>query len=258
VEAPSLFNLDLDLDLFNGPFDLLLTLVLRDEVDLVEVPIAAICVEYLTRIAETGLDLEAASEFLVLVAALCELKSRLLLPDEQVDGPETPLEAADELAARLAEYARIRAAAAWLAGRVGATPRRVFRTGPPAAAPPRPVTQPLHHEDPARLAAAAAALLTPPEPVDVSHLPKRLLPVTMFLERFRSVLAETGTFLFDDAVRDLDRISVAVAFWALLEMYKQGEVRLAQQEPFAPIRVARATGLLRTRETDPAGEEAVA
>ncbi len=250
-----MFSLDLDLDLFAGPFDLLLTLVLRDEVDLAEVPVADVCVTYLERVAEVSeLDLEAASEFLVLVAALVELKSRLLLPDEEVADVEDVDDASEELAARLAEYARIRAAADWLGARREADGRRVFRSGRAPLAPPRAAERPQPGEDPARLAAAITALLEPPPVVDISHLPKRLLPVGDFLHRFRRLLVERGTFTFDDAVSGLDRMGVAVAFWALLDLYKRGELRMVQAEPFAPIRIARASGLLVTADDDAADE----
>jgi segregation and condensation protein A len=263
VAAPSVFSLDLDLDLFAGPFDLLLTLVLRDEVDLAEVPVADVCVTYLERVAEVSeLDLEAASEFLVLVAALVELKSRLLLPAEEVADVEAFDEASEELAARLAEYARIRAAADWLGARREAGGRRVFRSGRAPLAPPRAAERPQPSEDPARLAAAITALLEPPPVVDISHLPKRLLPVGDFLQRFRRLLVDRGTFTFDDAVGGLDRMGVAVAFWALLDLYKRGELRMMQAEPFAPIRIARASGLLVTSgdgvDDDGEQQEAVA
>jgi segregation and condensation protein A len=258
VVAPSVFSLDLDLDLFAGPFDLLLALILRDEIDLAEVPVAEVCVAYLERVAEVSeLDLEAASEFLVLVSALVELKSRLLLPDEDTSEIETVEEATDELAARLAEYARIRAAAEWLGARREQDGRRIFRSTRAPLAPPRTAERPLPDEDPQRLVEALSRLLEPPAEVDVSHLPKRLLPVRSFLDRFRTLLDERGTFTFDDAIGGLDRMGVAVAFWALLDLYKRGEVRMAQSEPFAPIRIARSAGLIVDHGEDEA-EEAVA
>ena len=74
-------ELDLDLDVFAGPFDLLMTVVLREEVALAEVELGEIVIAYLEQVEERGeLDLEAATEFLVLIASLLELKSRLLLP----------------------------------------------------------------------------------------------------------------------------------------------------------------------------------
>src|SRR3954452_18495618 len=83
---PRLPQLELDLDVFAGPFDLLMSLILRDELDLLEVEIADIVVAYLDHLeAREELDLEAATEFLVLIAALLELKSRLMLPGEDVE-----------------------------------------------------------------------------------------------------------------------------------------------------------------------------
>ncbi len=80
----SLASLDLDLDVFSGPFDLLLTLVLREEVDLLELALADVVLAYLDHLEQRGeLDLEAATEFIVLIAALLELKSRLMLSGEE-------------------------------------------------------------------------------------------------------------------------------------------------------------------------------
>src|SRR3954453_6758480 len=109
--------LDLDLEVFSGPFDLLLTLVLSEEVDLMEVELADVVVSYLDFLESAGqLDLEAATEFLVLIAALLELKSRMLLPREDADLPDLePGEAAEELLARMLEARRYRAAAEHLA-----------------------------------------------------------------------------------------------------------------------------------------------
>ncbi len=246
MATPSVFSLELDLDLFAGPFDLLLALVLRDEVDLAEVPVAEVCVAYLERLGATSdLDLEAATEFLVLVAALVEMKSRLLIPGAEDDEPLDALEAADELAARLAEYARIRAAAAWLGDRRHDLGRRLFRVGPAPLAAPRPPDREVMSSDPAALAAAITRLLRPALAVDLSHLPRRLVPVRDFLARFRRLLDERGSFTFDDAVSGLDRMGIAVAFWALLDLYRRGEVLLAQPEAFAAIEVAAVTASFR-------------
>src|ERR1700759_3974751 len=95
-----LVDLELDLDVFAGPFDLLLTLILREEIDLLEVDLADVVVSYIDHLEQRGeLDPEAAPEFLLLIAALLELKSRLLLPgEEQQEIIELdPGEAAEEL-----------------------------------------------------------------------------------------------------------------------------------------------------------------
>jgi segregation and condensation protein A len=110
-------DLELDLDVFAGPFDLLLSLILREELDLLEVDLADVVIAYVDHLeAREELDLEATTEFLVLIAALLELKSRLMLPGEEADDLDdlAPGEAADELLARMLAYARHRGAAQWL------------------------------------------------------------------------------------------------------------------------------------------------
>src|SRR5919205_1184774 len=116
VDALAVRELELDLDAFEGPFDLLLSLVLREELPLAELDLAQIVVAFVERLAERDeLDLEACGEFLVLFSALLELKARGLFPDEEAELAELgPEEAAEELARRLAEYRRGRAAAGGL------------------------------------------------------------------------------------------------------------------------------------------------
>jgi len=235
-------DLELDLDVFQGPFDLLLALILREEVELAEVPIAEIIAAYVERAYERGeLDLESASEFLVLVAALLEIKVRLLFPSDEEIEELTPEQAEAELFARLIEYRRFQGAAGWLRDR-GQTPR-IFRLGPAPLAPPRPAPLVLEFsEDPWRLAEAVDTLLVPPPPIDVSSVRRPLVSVDVFLERFRSILRDRRGFAFDEAVHGLDRLSQAAAFLAVLELVKRGEVAGEQAETFAPIRVVAVGG----------------
>ncbi len=234
-------DLELDLDVFQGPFDLLLALILREEVELAEVPIAEIIAAYVERAYDRGdLDLESASEFLVLIAALLEIKVRLLFPGELDEDDElSPEQAEAELMARLIEFRRFQGAARWLRDRVEAEPR-IFRDSlAPLAPRPRPQVIEFS-EDPWRLAACIERLLEPPPPIDVSSVRRPLVPVGRFLDHFRTILRERRAFQFDEAVAGLDRLSQAAAFLALLEMVKRGEVMSEQQEVFAPIRVVSA------------------
>ena len=235
----SVRELELDLDAFEGPFDLLLTLVLREEVPLAEVDVAGIVVAFIERLAEREeLDLDACGEFLVLVASLLELKARGLFGDEDGELDElAPEEAAEELARRLEEYRRIKEAALWLAERLAGERDRFFRLGPAPLAPP--VERRLAPQDPAFLAAAIRALAAEPPQVSLQHLELRFPPVTQFLERFRAVLKRRSRFDFDSEVEGLSRIEQAVAFLALLDLRRSGEISLDQARPFAPIRVAR-------------------
>ncbi|HEX9351848.1 MAG TPA: segregation/condensation protein A [Gaiellaceae bacterium] len=236
----SVHELELDLDAFEGPFDLLLTLVLREEVPLAEIDVAGIVLAFVERFAERDeLDLDACGEFLVLVAALLELKSRGLLAGEAELEDLEPEEAAEELARRLEEYRRIKGAAEWLAERLAGERDRFFRLGPAPLAPRG--ERRLAQQDPEALAAALRMLAAEPPEVSLSHLELRLPPVSQFLERFRAVLGRRRRFDFEHEVVGLSRIEQAVAFLALLELRRAGEVSLEQAAPFAPIRVARAS-----------------
>jgi len=232
-------DLELDLDAFEGPFDLLLTLVLKEQLEPGEIDIAGIVVAFVEHLTATErIDLDACGEFLVLVAALLEIKARQLFPDESAELSELePEEAAEELARRLAEYRRMKEAAGWLRERLADERDRYFRLGPAPLAPR--TERRLAPQDPAALVAALAGLAAPPPKVSLSHMALRFPPVTQFLERFRAVLRRRTVFDFDGEVTGLSRIEQAVAFLALLELRKNGEVALAQAAPFAPIRVTR-------------------
>jgi segregation and condensation protein A len=232
-------DLELDLDAFEGPFDLLLTLVLREELPLADVDVAEIVVAFCERLLDRGaLDLEACGEFLVLVGGLLELKARALFPDEEANGSELdPEEAAEELARRLEEYRRIREAATWLSDRLERQRDRYFRLGPAPVAPR--AERRLAAQDPRALVEALRVLASEPPDVSVAHMALRFPPVERFLERFRALVRRRRAFLFDAEVKELSRIEQAAAFLALLELRKSNEVALQQAAPFAPIRVLR-------------------
>ena len=232
-------DLELDLEVFSGPFDLLLTLVLREEVDLLEVELADVVLTYLDFLEARGeLDLEVATEFLVLIAALLELKSRLMLPREEGDLLDVePVEAADELLARMLEARRYRSAAEHLRELLDAEEGVRYR----AAALPAWLRKASEMEDlgpgvykPDRLGAALGALLRHPPRVDVSHLGQVRVSVKERLDHLRDLLRR-GRFSFDEAVRDADRVTVAMTLFARLEMYKQGEATWTQEQPLGDI-----------------------
>lgn len=234
-------GLELDLEVFSGPFDLLLTLILKEEVDLLEVDLADVVLTYLDHLESRGeLDLEVATEFLVLIASLLELKSRLLLPREEGDdlGELQPEEAAEELMERMLQARRYRHAADHLADRLQREDGKRFRSAPL----PRHLRQFTEQDaiavhNPDRLGRAIGGLLRLPPRVDLHHVTLQRVSLPERLSHLRSLLRR-GSFTFSEAVGDADRTTVAVTLWALLEMYKQGEADWTQDEPFAEIHVA--------------------
>ncbi len=236
----TLTYLELDLDVFAGPFDLLLTLILREEVDLLEVDLAEVVIAYIDHLERRGdLDLEAATEFLVLIAALLELKSRLLLPGEEVEELELdPGEAAEELLARLLGAQRYRSAADYLRARLDDEAGHRFRSAPlPVWLRKTALQDAGAVYDPALLASAVGDLLQVPPPVDVRHMTAAKVTVAERLVHLRRLLS-AGRFTFSDAVGRADRVTVAVTLYALLELYKQGEATWIQDEPFAEITIS--------------------
>ena len=236
----TLAELELDLEVFSGPFDLLLTLVLREEVDLLEVELADVVLAYLDHLEARGeLDLDVATEFIVLIAALLELKSRLLLPGEEQELIELePGEAAEELLARMLEAHRYRAAAEHLAQRLAAEPAVRYRV---AALPANLRRASLDgHEgiwDPRKLGSALGGLLAQPAQVDLRHLGAIRVTVAERLAHLRALLRGGASVSFDEAVRDADRMTVAVTLFALLELYKRGEATWEQSRPFGEITI---------------------
>ena len=233
-------ELELDLDAFEGPFDLLLSLVLREELELRDVELAEIVVAFVERAAERGeLDLDACGEFLILIAALLELKARGMFPEEEAELAELePEEAAEELARRLAEYRRAKDAAGWLQERLRERRDLFFRLGP-APLQPQPERR-LAPQQASSLANALRLLAVEPPAPSTAHMGLRFPPVSQFVERWRALLGRRTRLDFDAEVAGLSRVEIAVAFLALLELRKQNELAISQAAPFAPIRISRA------------------
>ena len=238
-------DLDLDLDVFAGPFDLLLAVVLREEVSLLELQLGEVVVAYVDHLEEAGeLDLEVATEFLVLIAALLELKSRLMLPREE-DGiePMQPEEAVEELLARMLEYRRYREASGALVERFEAERGYLYRSAPlPAPLRRVAVDAAVAVYDPDRLGSAIGSLLREPEDVDVSHI-RPTVSLQRRLRVLRDAILRRPSFDFDEEFGDEDRLTQAVTVFALLELYRKGEVTWEQKETLGPIRVLRGNGV---------------
>ena len=214
-------SLDLELDVFAGPFDLLLAVLLREEISLLEVELTDVVLAYIEHLEqEDELDLEAATEFLVLIAALLELKSRLLLPGAEEAGELGPEEAVEELVARMLEYRRYLYRSAPL-------PPELRRVSVEAATATY---------EPELLTAAIGDLLVIPADPDTSHIRP-----TVSLERrlgvLRELLSGRESLDFEQAFGSEDRLTQAVTLFALLELHRKGEATWEQREAFGPIEI---------------------
>ena len=235
----ALANLELDLDVFSGPFDLLLTLVLREEVDLLELQLADVVLAYLDHLEQRGeLDLETATEFIVLVAALLELKSRLMLSGEEQELLDIePEQAAEELLARMLDARRYRSAATHLRELLAGEEGVRFRAAPPPPSLRRAIVHAADGSaDPQLLGEAIGRLLLMPPTISIRHISTPRVSVAERLAHLRELLRR-GSFSFDEAVRGADRMTVAVTLFALLELYKRGEADWEQRESFGDIAI---------------------
>jgi segregation and condensation protein A len=229
---------------FNGPFDLLLHLIIRDEVDLYEVQLTDIVDAYLAEVASMEmLNLDLATEFLLIAATLVELKSRRLLPDDPGSDLDEELalwEERDLLLARLLECKTFKDAARTLETMAGTAalshPRRVGLEDAFIGLVPD-LLEGVTVND---VAAAFVRATTPrPEPrVDVAHVAPIRLSVADTIIDVAAELRQVGRISFRDLTSGIvDRIEVVVHFLAVLELFKMGSVDLQQARTFGDISV---------------------
>jgi segregation and condensation protein A len=231
---------------FEGPFDLLLHLILKQEVDLWEISLSRIVDEYLTELERMdSLDLEVTTEFLLIAATLVDLKARRLLPSlEAVELDEELLrfEERDLLLARLLECKTFKDAARAIDSLV----RRADRSLPRRAGPEDPFASltpdPLERVAPSRLLAAVMRALTAkPEPtIEVEHIAPIRASVRDAVDAVLAALPPREPTTFRQLVADAPtRLETIVRFLAVLELYKRGVLDLEQFDTFGELRVRR-------------------
>jgi segregation and condensation protein A len=253
--APSRFTVHLTN--FEGPFDLLLQLIGKHKLDVTEIALSKVTDEFIAHLRALGneLDLDQASEFLVIASTLLDLKAARLLPAADVDDEEDLelLEARDLLFARLLQYKAYKQAAAFLRLREAEAAQRHPRS---AGLEPRfaeLMPEVLLDITPEQFAALAARALTPkvPETVSVSHLHAPAVSVAEQLLAVRNHLVRSGTASFRALTADCAHtLEVVARFLALLELYRQQRVVFEQLTPLGELHV-RWTGPV-TGDDDPA------
>ena len=228
---------------FNGPFDLLLHLILREQVDLYEINLSEIVDSYLNELDRMDrLDLEAATEFLLIAATLVELKARKLLPEDRevdLDDELGVWEERDLLLSRLVECKTFKDAASMLR-RLSIQASRSYprEVGPVEEYFVRLAPDLLDATMPDDIRAAYRKA-TSPKPVirlDLSHVTPIKVTVAEAVEELVGELSVAGRVTFRELTFQIvDRIEVVVRFLALLELYKRGVVELNQVGSFGEI-----------------------
>ena len=229
---------------FQGPFDLLLQLIGKHKLDVTEIALSQVTDEFIAHLRALGdeLDLDQASEFLVVAATLLDLKAARLLPAAEVDDEEDLelLEARDLLFARLLQYKAYKEAAAFLRAREADAVRRFPRD---VALEPRfadLLPEVLLGVTPQQFAALAARALTPkaPQTVSVAHLHAPPVSVAEQLLAVRNHLMRAGTASFRSLTADCGHtLEVVARFLALLELYRQQRVVFEQLTPLGDLTV---------------------
>ena len=245
------YALQVFLEAFEGPLDLLLYLIRRQNIDILDIPIAEITKQYVQYIElMKEMQLELAGEYLVMAAMLAEIKSRMLLPrpqseDEDEDDPRA------ELVRRLQEYERYKKAAQDIAD-LPRMERDVFVAQ--ADAPERKIVQKLPDVTLKELLLAFHDVLKRAEMFSNLHVTREPLSVR---QRMSEILnrVKTGTFtgfgeLFDP---EEGRMGVAVTFIALLELLRESLVEVVQADEFAPLHVRVASAVRLVTDDDPEG-----
>ena len=249
VEAPVAPSADgggfqVHLDVFQGPFDLLLTLISKHQLDVTEVALHQVTDEFIAfiRAAGAGWELGTATEFLLVAATLLDLKAARLLPSGEVEDEEdlALLEARDLLFARLLQYRAYKQVAAVFAGLFASQalryPRVVSLEPQLAAALPEVLLGIGPHEL-ARLAAAAFAPREQPT-VSVDHIHAPMVSVREHAAVLSERLARIGSGSFRLLCQDCEStLEVVARFLALLELYRESQVAFDQVTPLGELYV---------------------
>jgi len=232
------------LEIFEGPLDLLLHLIKKNEVSITDIPIAVITEQYLATLElMQTLNLDTAGEFLVMAATLVHIKSRMLLPagGEDAEDEEEGADPRDELVRRLLEYQRFKDAAEQLEQRDVLTRDVFIRTAKPTEDVPVPNFRELSVFE---LITALRRVLErlPKDLVHEVHLDKVTVreKMTMLLDRLRA----TPKILFEELFSgDRTRMDVVVTFLAMLELVKVKVIRIVQEELNGPILIEATVGM---------------
>jgi segregation and condensation protein A len=223
------------LDVFQGPFDLLLHLISRRQVEVTEIDLADITADYVRTLRDglDTIDLESATRFLMVAATLIELKAARLLPVEHREAIEDLLgEARDRLYARLLEYQAYRDLAHVLRERYDGNVWRLTREATPEPwmlRVLRPVAVPLSASELAQLAVTVSAPV-PQAAVDLGHIRRSTISVREAAELVLGILDDDRVLTFPELTSGRSRTDRVALFLSVLELFKLGAIDLEQRQ----------------------------
>jgi segregation and condensation protein A len=230
--------LEVFLEAFEGPLDLLLYLIRRQNLDVLDIPIADITRQYMEYIQlMQELDLELAGEYLLMAAMLAEIKSRMLLPRSQLDSEEEDDPRA-ELVRRLQEYERFKRAAEDM-DRLDRLDRDVYQASAELAN--RQVIRLLPEVTLQEMLVAFKDVVQRATMFEHLHVQRETLSVRQRMSDVLALLGDSALIEFVNLFRaEEGRLGVCVTFAALLELLREGLIDVVQAEPYAPLHVRRA------------------
>ncbi len=240
--------LEVFLEAFEGPLDLLLYLIRRQNLDVLDIPIADITRQYMEYIQlMQELDLELAGEYLLMAAMLAEIKSRMLLPRSQFDAGEEDDPRA-ELVRRLQEYERFKRAAEDI-DRLDRLDRDVYQAT--AELTNRHVIRLLPEVTLQEMLVAFKDVVQRATMFEHLHVQRETLSVRQRMSDVLAMLEDSALVEFVKLFRPEEgRLGVCVTFAALLELLREGLIDVVQAEPYAPLHVRRADRNLDAPELD--------
>lgn len=235
------------LEVFEGPLDLLLYLIRKDELDVYDIPIAHITSQYLGFLGQIPrLDLEQAGDFILMAATLMKLKSQLLLPRDEIAGEEGEEDPRQELVRRLLEYQQFKEIAEWLFDQ-RSTQRDIFLRRQKTSEETDQDLQPVSLFD--LLSVYKRVLDTVPAAL-VHRIIEEEVTIQACVDRVLGVLAQRSRVSFFELVQGGGRDTLIATFVSILELLKGQLIHAQQAQPFDEIWIER-------RETEPQVQEAI-
>ena len=234
-------DFDVRLDNFEGPFDLLLQLIARHELDVTTVALSRVTDDFIAYVKAGGdvWDLEKTSSFLVVAATLLDMKAARLLPGGEVTEPEdlAALEARDLLFARLLQYRAFKQLAAWIEEKVAVASHIHWRPGGLESQFAGVLPEVQLNLSPDELAHLAAFAMTPKAAphVELTHLHGARVSVVEQTSIVADKLKQLGSATFRTLISGCDRLVVVVRFLAILELFRAEQIAFEQASPLTEL-----------------------